>query len=169
MLTRQLGKLLPVLCLWLPLATLSAADDCRETNKTGDRFDLNEDGTVTDIESGLTWMRCLAGQVWNQNACRGTAERVSWSHALTYTTKFNELSGFAGQHDWRPPRLNELALLADRHCRTPRIDLAYFPATPAAGFWTTDSVPTQAGKYYALSFGREGVLQANNTKNITCA
>jgi hypothetical protein len=42
-------------------AHASWAGDCESVAST-DRFDINNDGTVTEIETGLTWMRCAVGQ-----------------------------------------------------------------------------------------------------------
>lgn len=147
------------ICLYFSLLlSLNAwAVNCRDGDNDG--FDINDDGTVTDIESGLTWMRCSLGQAWNGDTCTGPILSISWSQALQQTIQLNETTGFAGAHDWRLPRLNELASLANQYCQTPRLNLSLFPSTPAAGYWVANTVPRSEQKAYILSFGREGVSQ----------
>ena len=64
---------------------------------------INNDGTVTDPNTGLTWMRCAMGQTWDGSTCTGTASTYTFDQA-------NALSGtvtFAGQNDWRIPNIRE--------------------------------------------------------------
>jgi len=125
------------------------------------RFRDNGDGTVTDVDSKLMWMRCPSGQSWVDTRCTGQAIAYNWSEAVREASKLNR-SGDAFFNDWRLPALRDLATITDRGCENPRTNLLLFPGTPASAFWT--STPRPGGKSedlaFALSFGAEGVLAA---------
>ena len=123
-----------------------------------DRFDDNQDGTLTDIETGLTWMRCVLGQNWNGVACLGNAKAYNWLAANEQVKLNNNNGGFANYRDWRLPRLPELAGIIERQCNNPRINLALFPNTPASPFWSANVKNGADNIIYALSFGVEGIM-----------
>lgn len=129
----------------------------RAASTPTENFTDNGDGTVTDKQSGLTWMRCAHGQAWSGGDCTGTAQRYTWPDALAMALNLNALGGPAGHADWRIPKLQELAGIVERQCRDPRINLALFPATPAAAFWSATSRRGASDEALALSFGPEGV------------
>ena len=122
-----------------------------------ERFADNGDGTVTDTSSGLMWMRCALGQTWADGACTGEATTYAWTSLEPAATAINE----GGQHffsDWRVPGLRDLAMIAERECQDPRINLTVFPNTPATFYWTsTERENDPEDRAYALSFGPEGV------------
>jgi hypothetical protein len=76
------------------------------------RFMDNGDGTLTDIEPDLTWMRCSLGQVWNGKTCTGTPATYTWKSAQEAANKLNHVGGFANHVDWRVPQIRELATIA---------------------------------------------------------
>jgi len=54
--------------------------------------------------------------------------------------------------------LRDLAMIVERQCADPRINLAVFPNTAPAFFWTsTERQDDPDDRAYALSFGPEGV------------
>jgi Protein of unknown function (DUF1566) len=123
------------------------------------RFIDNGDGTVTDVEPDLTWMRCSLGQTWTGKTCTGIPATYSWKSAQEAANKLNHEGGFAKHADWRVPQIRELATIVERQCSNPRINLTLFPNTPPVHFWTAT---THIGKgmeafAYVLSFGPEGV------------
>jgi hypothetical protein len=122
-----------------------------------ERFTDNGDGTVTDKTSGLMWMRCAVGQEWTGDTCAGEAETFAWPAAEAAAASVNE----GGEHffsDWRVPGLRDLAMIIERECRDPRINLTVFPNTPPTFFWTSTRREDDADeRVYALSFGPEGV------------
>lgn len=130
----------------------------RTEARDSSRFDINDNGTVTDIESGLTWQRCVVGQQWKDGACVGEARLLTWKEAsaLVQSNESNE-SYNSGNTLWRMPKLNEIAGIVDIRCRAPRIDLAVFPNTSAKPFWTANNAPGSTDEIYTLSFGAEGV------------
>jgi hypothetical protein len=122
------------------------------------RFEDHGDGTVTDTLSKLMWMRCSAGQTWSGAACNGTVAGFSWQAANEAAKRVNQAGDFFYK-DWRVPQIRELATLTERQCANPRINLALFPNTPAAFYWTASSRQAQGTDpaAFALSFGADGV------------
>lgn len=122
------------------------------------RFEDHGDGTVTDRESRLMWLHCSAGQAWSAaTGCTGEVERHTWASALRLADELN-LDGRYAYSDWRLPQLRELATIAERRCANPRINLAVFPGTPAARYWSASARPDGgAPQALSLSFGADGV------------
>jgi hypothetical protein len=131
------------------------------------RFHDNGDGTVTDLESKLMWMRCANGQRWEGKRCGGRASAHSWPEATQLADQING-NGTAFFSDWRVPALRDLATITDRACKNPRTNLAVFPGTTAAPFWTSTLRPggKSEDRAFALSFGAEGVLLARKEERF---
>jgi Protein of unknown function (DUF1566) len=131
------------------------------------RFTDNGDGTVTDAESKLMWMRCAGGQQWRGQRCAGAALAYDWTTAGQQAEMLNR-EGSAFFNDWRLPSLRELATITDRGCRNPRTNLAVFPGTPAAAFWSSTLRPgeTAGERVLGLSFGDEGVILARKDERF---
>lgn len=140
------------------------------------RFVLHEDGTATDTETGLTWMRCSLGQTWTGETCAGEASKLSWSQAL----KAAEAASFAGTSDWRLPSREELYALTycstgrrfalDRDgaggaCegsyRRPTILEAVFPNTPISNYWSATQHPMYSHSAWGVAFAN-GVIGAGS-------
>jgi hypothetical protein len=123
-----------------------------------ERFSDNGDGTVTDDAAQLMWMRCSAGQTWSDETCVGEAVAYDWQGAQDLAAATNA-SGSHFFNDWRVPSLRDLAMIAERQCENPRINLGIFPNTPARLYWTNSVRPGEEDDdyAYALSFGPEGV------------
>ena len=119
----------------------------------GGRYRDHGDGTISDLSSGLQWMRCALGQAWRDPVCSGEPERHSWSAALEAAERLNRRGGLAGHRDWRLPTLDELRTLvycssgrprlwndAGHECRgpfeRPAVYPAAFPKTPSSWFWS---------------------------------
>jgi hypothetical protein len=124
------------------------------------RFLDNADGTVTDKESKLMWMRCSAGQAWapEMGRCKGEVDRLSWAAAQSLASDVNRRGSFFFS-DWRVPQLRELATITERACANPRVNLAVFPGTEAGDYWSATSRPGTRDETfaYALSFGAAGI------------
>jgi hypothetical protein len=153
----------------LPILFLLAADaawavDC-ETDESTARFDVNNDGTVTEIQTGLTWMRCSIGQTWDGKTCKGKPKALNWEEAINYVADLNKNGGYASHSDWRLPKLNELATISELRCGPPRINLVIFPHTRAEVYWTDNTTRGNEQHAYTFSFGNEGV--ATGTKAAT--
>jgi len=143
------------------------------------RFEDGRDGTVTDKQSKLMWMRCAVGQQWTQGACAGQSSVLSWAEAEQAAKAVNQKGQFF-YSDWRLPQLPELASIAERQCKSPRINLEIFPNTVPDFFWSATSRPAGAASAppgstaaaatsdqtpehfaFALSFGPDGVTYVN--------
>ena len=131
------------------------------------RFQDNGDGTVTDVESKLMWMRCSSGQQWAGNRCAGAALAYSWGDAQQQADQTSR-DGSAFFKDWRVPTLRDLATITDRACKNPRTNLAVFPGTPAAPFWSSTPRPGEKAedRALALSFGADGVMLARKEERF---
>jgi hypothetical protein len=128
------------------------------------RFRDNRDGTVTDTQQKLMWMTCSVGQAADAKACRGTPSALTWSAAEAAARAVNQGGRFFF-NDWRVPQLPELASIAERQCKNPRINLAVFPDTPAEGFWSSSSRKAGDAEAFVLSFGAEGVRYASKDES----
>jgi hypothetical protein len=156
--------------LWCALALLlgghAAAQQVCDTRKftlsaPAAQFEDNADGTVTDTASKLMWLRCSDGQQWADGGCTGQPASHSWQSAGQRAAEINRL-GIFFFNDWRVPQLRELATITERQCKNPRINLAVFPQTPPAHYWTASARPNQNvpitdGFAFALAFDVEGM------------
>jgi hypothetical protein len=70
------------------------------------RYDIHDNGTVSDQTTGLMWQRCLLGKS-GADCTDGTARTFIGADAL------NAARGgeFAGIYDWRLPKVEELKSL----------------------------------------------------------
>lgn len=165
----RLALCLVVLTGAAPWQGVAAQQACNGTQSSlsSARFKDNGDGTVTDAESKLMWMRCASGQQWLANRCVGAAVAHDWADAAQQADKLNR-DGSAFFNDWRVPALRELATITDRGCRNPRTNVSVFPGTPAAAFWSSTARPGEAAgeRVLALSFGDEGVMLARKDERF---
>jgi hypothetical protein len=121
------------------------------------RYLINGDGTVTDIDMNITWLRCSFGQEWNGETCIGEANYYTWSEAQDLVA---EKDFFAGAQGWRVPTLEELKSTifcssgqknADNNCfgsnERPTILTSLFPNTAPYFYWSAS--PYADSSYYA--------------------
>jgi hypothetical protein len=136
-----------------------------ERQVAGKRFGLFADGTLSDPQTGLTWMRCSLGQTWDGKTCRGDGIPMTWKDALEQSG-----DGFAGYDDWRLPTVDELKTIV--YCSTsqpkawnetgtkcqgsftrPTIDVSLFPGTPSGGFWSSSPHVDDSSHAWYVGFG----------------
>jgi hypothetical protein len=115
-------------CLALLVLTLGSVNPVLAA-KT---YTINGDGTATDPTTGLTWMRCAMGQVWDGSTCGGSANSYTFDQANALTGTLS----FASMSDWRLPSIRDLLTIVDREVVAPAIDSKAFPATPKDEFWS---------------------------------
>lgn len=107
----------------------------------GSRFTDNGDGTVTDHQTGLIWLK------------RGDCFKpLHWNTALYYCRILASgscgLSDGSKAGDWRLPNLNELKSIVDYGRYHPAINTDYFPNTLPSHYWsstTLAALPAYAG------------------------
>jgi hypothetical protein len=85
-------------------------------------FEDNENGTVTDLRTGL---------MWSQSA----PVSVTWESALTNC----EASTTAGYSDWRLPNITELRSISNDHLYNSSLDPLFFPSAVAQKYWSSTS------------------------------
>lgn len=109
-------------------------------------FTANGDGTVTDVTTGLMWMRCSLGQTWNSSSssCDDIASTYTWSEAFSAA----EGSVFAGHSDWRVPNIKALNSIVEIACYNPSINETAFPNTLASSY--RSSSPANNPNYSSL-------------------
>jgi len=122
-------------------------------------YTVNGDGTVTDGNTGLTWMGCAMGQTWDGMSCAGSAASYTWDQSTTLSTSF------AGKSDWRLPSLTELVSLADLTRTAPAIDPEVFPNTPAENFWSATGYTNTSHSAWYVNFST-GTLNATSTTSV---
>jgi hypothetical protein len=156
-----------IVLLLLPFLSLSAhAQFCASVIKPtapDQRYSLNGDATVTDLETGLMWRRCSEGQS-GENCSSGAASLYTWTQALQDVDSVNTTGGFAGYTDWRLPNIKELASLIEYQCRMPSINQTIFPLTTPSSYWSTFSVTTATqGLSNSMKGVRTSIFAATTT------
>lgn len=101
------------ICLWL--AVISAK---------GDVFYDNNNGTITDKSTGLTWQK-------SENRL------LTWEEALAFCENETDLGG---KSDWRLPNINELISLVDYTKFYPAIDQVHFPNVIGNYYWSSTTM-----------------------------
>jgi hypothetical protein len=162
---RLLAAGVALLCVGAAAGAQQCDPDPSARSLAADRFEDNGDGTITDRQRGLMWMRCAVGQRWSAGRCDGEARVLDWAAAQAMAATVNR-EGHQFFSDWRLPAVPELASITERACRQPRTSLQLFPGTPAAAFWTSTPRPgdPSTDRAYALSFGDGGVELRNKTE-----
>jgi len=93
---------------------------------------LARDHLVIDLQSGVEWMRCSVGQVWNGETCSGEPIALNHEEIVQAVSIANAELGFG----WRLPNLRELQGLVCQSCAPVKIEGDIFPNTPAEPYWT---------------------------------
>ena len=108
------------------------------------RFTINNDGTVSDTKTGLTWKRCSEGQ--SGLDCRiGAAAKYTWQGALQQAQSVNNNGGFAGYKNWRLPNIKELDSIVETQCIEPSINLVIFPESQSGLYWSSSTSAEYSG------------------------
>ncbi len=146
-------KTIALLLFIFPNIAISQICNSKVTKTTPNHhFTVNNDGTVTDKTTELTWKVCSEGQSWNNTdgSCTGTATTHNWQQALQAPITLNSQGGYAGKTDWRLPNINELKSIVENSCRRPFINLSIFPETPNDKF--RSSTPRKGSSAWIVDF-----------------
>lgn len=140
-----------------------------------DRYRDNGDGTVTDVRTGLQWMRCSLGQTWQGRTCTGEAKKYTWQAAMDAAATLNRQGGYAGYGDWRVPAIEELRTLVycssgqpktwndtGKLCtgnyKRPALYQRAFPNTLVSWYWSSSPDADLPELAWGISFYVGGVL-----------
>ncbi len=124
-------------------------------NLLQEHFVDNQDGTITDMATGLMWQKCSMGQSWNATTgeCDGSASASGWQSAL----KLCDDMSLSGYDDWRLPNRNELQTIIDYTTYNPSINGIYFPNSMSSMYWSSTTIvdsPLHAWSVYFYQKGR---------------
>lgn len=115
-------KIICIIVLTLFLSNTLCANCGSKPSTPDSRFAIHNNGTVTDLKTGLIWKRCLQGE--NGSECKfGEAKGYTWKEALQQAKN----SDFAGKKDWRIPNIKELDSIIEFNCVYPSINNKVFP------------------------------------------
>jgi len=96
------------------------------------RFEDNDNGTVTDIETKLVWQK-------------DHADPLTWQETMNYA----ESLSLAGHNDWRLPTAEELFTLVDFSKHSPA---SSFPEMLTNYFWTSSSYAPNSDYAWGVDF-----------------
>ncbi|MEI7485491.1 MAG: DUF1566 domain-containing protein, partial [Ignavibacteriota bacterium] len=118
------------------------------------RFRNNNDGTVTDLVSGLMWQKNL-----NNTG-------LTWEQALSYC----ESLSLAGYSDWRLPNIKEIQSLNNELFKSPSVDTGYFVNLSASNYWssTTTLGIVEKAWYMSLDYGLVTYDVKTNLYRVIC-
>lgn len=109
------------------------------------RYSYSADGSeVVDSTTGLTWLRCSAGQSWSGSTCTGTASTYTHEAALTFAQ---------AQTGWRLPNVKELSSLVTRSPNSVAVDSVAFPATPSFYYWSSTPYISSPASAWVVELG----------------
>ena len=97
-------------------------------------FSNNGDGTITDLNTGLTWQQSDDGI---------TRE---WLEAAVYCSNLNH----AGKNDWRLPNTRELLSIVAQSRFDPAISGLF--SCRSSEYWSTDTLHSDSSKTWGVSF-----------------
>ena len=98
------------------------------------RFNDNEDGTITDSTTGITWSKeTLAKEVTHKKALESLGE------------------------GWRLPTIQELFTLVDHSRSDPAIDTDVFPDTASDWYWSSTPAVWSKNAVWVVDFDGGGV------------
>lgn len=113
----------------------------------------NADGTVTDLDTGLTWQQA-------------ESVAVSWTGALGYA----ESLSLGGQTDWRVPNIKELQSLTDETLAAPALDARFFPEAHAALYWSSTTLAGDANQAWTVdpAYGIASYADKSQSHYVRC-
>ena len=153
--------LLLLIILPSPLSLAAQTINSNTTNYWPDyRYEVHDDGTVTDTVTGLMWMQCSLGQDPDAN-CSGNASRYNWQQALEAA----EASTFAAYSDWRLPNIKELASLVAYDRYDPAINSTIFSNTVLGIYWSASPNAFNSNEAWVLVFNDGFDIRSNRNGN----
>jgi len=99
-------------------------------------FADNGNGTITDLDTGLTWQQAETGSALN------------WEAALQYA----EALSLGGYSDWRLPNIKELQSINDDSRANPSLDTTYFVGANSSRRWSSTTVVNLTNRAWYVDF-----------------
>ncbi len=117
-------------------------------------FVNNNDGTTTDLLTGLIWQQYP------------TSDSITWESALL----FADTSTTATYGDWRLPNIKEIQSITSAAIGQPATPSAFFPGLQSLKYWSSTSMPnfTQKAWYLDNKFGITTYLDKVNKAYALC-
>ena len=141
---------LPVLVVGLLMMTARVFAGCEQLSVDTSR------GVVRDTASGLSWSRCLLGQVGS--GCLGKGASLSLVEAMNQARAI-ELGGVS---NWRLPKIEEFAGL---FASGPDCVAAAFPGSAMSVAWSASANLNDASGAFAFDFVKgAAVINARDSK-----
>ncbi len=127
----------------------------------------NDDPTMSDLNTRLTWLKCSLGQTSADDFgtdCTSFAEAkiFTWQEALQAAI---DESVADLNDDWRLPNKNELATLVEIACFSPAINTFEFQGTVSGEYWTSTPNALDDTSAWYVDFNNGVVSTVNGNKN----
>jgi len=134
---KSVNKTMLLIAAWLMWASISNVQAAQGVNANiandwpNSRYTVHNNGTVTDMVTGLMWQQCSVGQT-GADCSGGTASVHNWQAALALAGT----DSTADYNNWRLPNKNELSSLVAYDRYNPSTNEVVFPNT-AANYWSS--------------------------------
>jgi hypothetical protein len=138
----------------------ATGDDGNLQKGTARSYTDNNDGTIKDNATGLTWQKCSRG-LSGTTCATGSATTADWTTANSYCTSLSLAS-----KTWRLPTVQELGDLVDYSQISPPVNVTFFPATITYYYWTATTVVTDTTRAWFVQFQNIGYV-GNTVKTLT--
>lgn len=119
--------------------------------ESGARYIDNDDGTITDIATGLMWTKRISdlGLLW---WALGAPTKMGWLTALGMCNSLN----YAGYTDWRLPNVTEMHSILDFSIFSPAVN-PIFENIMNANYWTSTTSPIFSTWAYTVNLNAGAV------------
>jgi len=129
-------------------------------NVTGLIWEIKTDGGgIHDKDNTYTWCdHNPATNGGNAGTCGEGTDTEDFINTLNS-------AHFGGYSDWRLPTVKELSTLVNINISYPVPDIAYFPGTGSAEYWSSTTYAYDAGRAWRVNFSHGGVVSGYRNKN----
>lgn len=128
--------------------------------KAGPKFLDNGDGTISDLRTGLMWVKDPS-ECGGNFGTPGSPSKMVWSMAIDDCLSLV----YAGHSDWRLPNVKELQSIVDYGKAAPTIN-AIFTNAQSDNHWTSTTLVTADAAGWFITFNTGVVF--NFSKGSSC-
>ena len=122
----------------------------------------NGNGTITDLNTGLMWMRATADA--NGDGTIDSNDRITWQAAIDYCAG----TIFAGHGDWRLPTKFELQSIVDYGRYGPSINPVFISLSSYYCSATTLTRNTAYAWYIYFNYGADSMTVKTSDNYVRC-